>query len=78
MISRAELDPVCSLELITSSDGSKAILYIYRGRECVKSVIGRLETLREFAAAEYPGAKLRETVVQDWFEARPLGERSAA
>jgi hypothetical protein len=70
--------PVWSLDLITSSDGSKAILYVYRNRECVKAAIGRLETLRAFAASEYPAAKLRETTTHGWFEVRPPGERNAA
>lgn len=60
-----------SLLLFTNSDGSEAVLYVYRDRKFFRSAIGRVETLEQFARSNYPDTPVDKTILSGWFEFAP-------
>lgn len=59
MIEVSDRESAISLELVTDRRGV-SILYVYRDGVFLSQATGRIETLKYFAATEYPGAKLHE------------------
>jgi len=49
-----------SLELVRNSDGTEAVLYVYRNGRFAKTVTGQYTSIRENARQDYVGAHMHE------------------